>query len=109
MSYITKRRISVKRGDDKQDKKRHNDKWNKYYQNPRWKKLRSWYMSLRPLCVDCLFEGRSVPAEELHHVIPFSRGKTEEERMELLLDPDNLAALCKKHHDARHYKLNHSL
>ena len=71
-------------------------------------KLRDWYMSLHPICADCMIEGRSVPATELHHKRPFSTGKTEEERMELLLNPDNLVALCSECHDKRHFILNHS-
>ena len=59
-------------------------------------------MRNNPLCVDCLFEGRSVPAEEAHHRIPFSTGKTEEEKMKLLLSPDNIEPLCSFHHDKRH-------
>ena len=107
MPYLTKRRISPpsKREDNNT---RRNNKWNKYYQNKRWKKLRDWYMSLHPICADCMFEGRSVPATELHHIIPFSTGKTEEEKMDLLLSPDNIVALCSECHDKRHAVLNHS-
>lgn len=107
MPYLSHRKISV-RSDKHEVQDRRNNKWNRFYQNPRWKKLRSWYMSLNPLCVDCLFEGRSVPATELHHRKPFSTGKTDEEKFELLLDPDNLDPLCSYHHDLRHKLLNSS-
>ena len=106
MPYITKRRISPPSRKEEHNTRR-NNKWNKYYQNPKWKKLRDWYMSLHPICADCMIEGRSVPATELHHKIPFSTGNTEEERMELLLSPDNLVALCSECHDKRHFILNH--
>lgn len=105
MPYLQKRKISV-RSDKHEVNERRNNKWNRFYQNPRWKKLRAWYMSLHPLCVDCLFEGRSVPATELHHIKPFGEGQTEEEKFELLLDPDNLCPLCSHHHDLRHKMLN---
>lgn len=107
MPWINKRKVGHPNKLEQQERsKRHNEKWNKYYGNPLWKKLRHWYMSLSPLCVDCAIEGRSVPAEELHHKIPFSTGETEEEKMRLLLDPDNLCPLCKKHHKLRHIELN---
>jgi len=86
-----------------QKTKRHNAKWNKYYQNKKYKKLRDWYMRENPLCVDCLFNGRSVPATELHHIRPISTGATEEERMQLLMDwQHNFAPLCSECHDKRH-------
>lgn len=105
MPYITKRKISV-RSDKHETRERHNDKWNHYYQNRQWKLLRQWKITNYPLCQDCLFEGRSVPADEVHHIVPFSTGSTEEEKMRLLLDPDNIVSLCSMHHDKRHGKLN---
>lgn len=106
MPYISKRRISVKT--DKQDVvKRRNTSWNKYYQNKKYKKIRDWYMANHPLCADCLFNGRSVPATQLHHIRPFGNGKTEEERMQLLMDWEkNWVALCSDCHDKRHAELN---
>lgn len=105
MPYITKRKVSV-RCNKHEAQDRHNDKWNKYYQNRQWKLLRDYYMSLHPICADCAIEGRSVPADECHHKIPFSTGATHEEKMQLLLDPDNLVALCRTCHMKRHGYLN---
>ena len=102
MPYISKRRISARNDKGKEESKRRNNKWNKYYQNPRWKKLRDWYISISPLCKDCAIEGRSVPAEEVHHRIPYSWWNTEEDRLKALLCPDLLVPLCKKHHLERH-------
>ena len=99
--YITKRKVSV-RCNKHEAQDRHNDKWNKYYQNRQWKLLRDYYMSLHPICADCAIEGRSVPADECHHKVPFSTGETETEKMQLLLDPDNLVALCRSCHLKRH-------
>ena len=108
MPYLSHRKISV-RSDKHEAQDRHNSKWNHYYQNRRYKQLRDWYMHEHLLCIDCLFEGRSVPATQLHHIIPFSRGKTEEERMELLMDWEhNWVALCDSCHDKRHKQLNSS-
>lgn len=106
MPYITKRRISPP-NNPKEAAKRHNDKYGKYYQNRQWKHLRDWYILNHPICEDCMFEGRSVPADEVHHIIPYSRGATEQEKMSLLLDPDNLCSLCSFHHALRHKNLNH--
>lgn len=107
MAYIEKRKIGAPSRKKEIDTRR-NNKWNKYYQNPKWKKLRQWYMSLHPICADCMINGRSVPATELHHIRPFGTGETEREKMELLLSPDNLVALCSECHDKRHAILNHS-
>ena len=73
-----------------------------YYNNVRWKKLRNWYISQHPLCIDCLAEGRTTAAEHIHHCIPFMSGNTDNERWQLLLDPNNLVPLCKEHHEERH-------
>lgn len=108
MPWISNRRISPP-NDHKEQSDRRNSKWNKYYQNKRYKNLRDWYMREHPLCQDCLFHGRSVPAEELHHIRPISTGKTEEERMQLLLDYEhNWVALCSECHDKRHAQLNNN-
>lgn len=108
MPYLSKRRIgSPNKAEHQEASKRRNEKWNKYYQYKSYKKQRDWYMGLHPLCIDCLFEGKSVPATELHHIRPISYGKTEEERMTLLMDPNNWAPLCEHHHDLRHAILNH--
>lgn len=107
MPYISKRRISPPNNHKEVSAKR-NHTWNKYYQNKKYKNLRDYYMSLHPLCIDCLFEGRSVPATELHHIRPISTGANEEERMQLLLNPDNFAPLCSYHHDLRHAQLKHN-
>lgn len=87
----------------------YDEKWKNgsyYYNSNRWKRLRNQIITQSPLCRDCMNEGRSVAAEELHHEIPFMRGKTEEERWNLLLDPMNITPLCVYHHLERHRKLN---
>lgn len=105
MPYITKRRV-IPQIKDKEATTRHNNKWSKYYHNKQWKLLREWYISSHPLCEVCLFKGRSVPAEEVHHRIPFSQGETMEEKYELLLDPDNLQSVCRKcHMDIHNHKV----
>lgn len=105
MPYITKRRISPT-NNPKEAVKRHNDKYGKYYQNRQWKHLRDYYIKLSPLCHDCAINGRSVPATELHHIIPYSWFDTEEDRMKALLCPDFLVSLCRKCHMERHKNLH---
>ena len=103
MPWINKRKVGQPNKVDKQETiNRRNKKWQKYYGDKRWKQLREYIMRNNPLCVDCLFEGKSVPAVEAHHRIPFSTGKTEEEKMQLLLSPDNIEPLCSFQHDKRH-------
>ena len=107
MPYISKRKIGVNTNHKEKDDRR-NKKWNTFYQDHRWKRLREWYMATHPLCEECLFEGRSVPAEHCHHKIPFSTGDSTEDKFRLLLDPDNLQALCVRHHQEKHIILNQS-
>ena len=103
MPWLNKRKVGQPNKVDKQETiNRRNKKWQKYYGDKRWKQLREWQIRTHPLCQDCLFEGRSVPAEEVHHIRAFGDGKTEEEKWSLLLDPSNVVSLCKKCHDKRH-------
>ena len=72
----------------------------KYYNTPEWKKLRDTYIKEHPLCEDCLNEGKVVPAEDIHHIrSPFQNGECNKA---LLLDYNNLMALCKQCHNKRH-------
>ena len=78
----------------------------KYYNSKYWKNLRNIFIRTHPLCYDCALEGKSTPAEEVHHKIPWNTGKDEDEKWNLLLDPDNLVSLCIKHHHERHKIMN---
>lgn len=107
MPWINKRKVGHPNKLEQQERsKRHNEKWNRYYQSPLWKKLRHWQITNWPLCADCAINGISRAAEHVHHRIPFSTGETEEEKMRLLLDPDNLVSLCESCHKKRHIELN---
>lgn len=111
MPYLIKRKIGYpdNKPEVTQKTKRHNDKWNKYYGDKRWKSLRNWYIRNHPLCESCLFKGRSVPAEEVHHIKEFSKGETIEEKFSLLLDPSNLMSVCRKCHMEIHGKKRTSI
>lgn len=55
-----------------------------------WRKNRARYVAEHPLCEQCQKEGRLTPTQEVHHILPLSRGGTH--------DFDNLMALCKPCH-----------
>jgi len=58
-----------------------------------WRRKRATYLAEHPWCVDCLAKGQYVPATEVDHVIPLSRGGADE--------PSNYAGRCKPHHSAK--------
>ena len=52
-----------------------------------WKRIRDRYAAAHPLCEMCLKEGRMTPVDEVHHIVPISRGGTHAR--------DNLMSLCR--------------
>ena len=52
-----------------------------------WQKLRAWYLSRYPLCRHCVLNGMTTPASEVDHIVPRSRGGSNE--------PENLQVLCR--------------
>lgn len=72
------------------------------YNNSSWRKLRQTYIKNNPLCEDCLKQGKVTPAQDIHHdKSPFKNGEVNQH---LLLDYNNLVALCKECHSLRHNK-----
>jgi 5-methylcytosine-specific restriction protein A len=55
-----------------------------------WKRIRDYYIKSHPLCEECQREGRLTPAEEVHHILPLSKGGSNE--------TNNLMSLCKSCH-----------
>mgnify|MGYP003593222929 CR=1 FL=1 len=55
-----------------------------------WKRIRDRFIRAHPLCEECKKQGKLMPADEVHHVLPLSRGGTNAE--------DNLMALCHSCH-----------
>lgn len=55
-----------------------------------WKRIRDRYIKVHPLCEQCSKEGKLTPAEEVHHILPLSKGGGNE--------AGNLMALCKPCH-----------
>ncbi|MBV1758024.1 MAG: HNH endonuclease [Dethiosulfatibacter sp.] len=75
-----------------------NKHYNKFQRDPKsnkrygraWKRIRDRYIKAHPLCVECQKNGFITPAEEVHHIIPLSKGGGNE--------ISNLMSLCKSCH-----------
>ena len=76
--------------------------WEEFYNSRAWKTLRNWWISEHPLCEVCEIEGRSVPAEQVHHLEVWSHGKTKTDKWLLFLDDTNLCSCCTYHHKQFH-------
>lgn len=84
----------------KEHEKQENKRYEKYGRDPAirrrygraWKRIRDSYISQHPLCEECEKKGKLTKAEEIHHILPLSRGGTHERT--------NLMALCKSCHSA---------
>lgn len=55
-----------------------------------WKRIRDRYIRTHPFCAECEKQDRLTPAEEVHHILPLSKGGGNE--------TTNLTALCKSCH-----------
>lgn len=73
-------------------------RYNQYQRDPAsnkrygrsWKRIRDRYIKAHPLCEECEKNGRIKAAEEVHHILPLSKGGGNE--------TSNLMALCKSCH-----------
>lgn len=91
--YCEKHRTMARR---KYDKYERCPNVNKKYGRA-WKRIRDRYVSEHPLCERCKAEGRLTPVDEVHHILPISKGGTH--------DKSNLMALCKSCHNKIHHEL----
>lgn len=84
-----------------------NDSFNSvpFYNSLAWKRFRNTYMTEHPICYECCAHKHVEPAEDVHHLHPFSKAMTEEEQWKLFLDPNNVRSLCKKCHHKYHNKM----
>lgn len=98
-----------KRKEDKNKKNSyaHNKRWNKYYGTKQWHELRTRYYNDHPCCECCEAQGIVKAADDIHHLHVFSSGPTEQDKIRLLLDYNNLCALCKYHHQMAHEYMKH--
>lgn len=78
----------------------------KIYSSARWRRLRAWKFACDPLCESCLQDGKTVPAEDIHHVVSFMSTDDPSQRIHLAYDFDNLVSLCKKCHQSIHNSHN---
>ncbi len=62
-----------------------------------WQRIRRAYVAAHPLCERCAAQGRYVPVEEVHHVVPLADGGTN--------DWDNLMGLCRRCHAELHAEM----
>lgn len=77
-----------------------------YYGMKGWKAVRDKKIKEQPLCELCLQRGITKPAEDVHHAIKFYDQFTDDLKLQLLEDYDNLVSLCQRCHDNLHKKPN---
>ena len=78
--------------------------YNNVYNTVQWRKLRQAYLMQHPLCEECLKQGKTTLATEVHHVIPISSGLSEMEMKDLGFNSENIMALCSECHHKQHLK-----
>lgn len=74
----------------------------KIYNSGRWRRLRAWKFACDPLCELCQKENKTVPAEDIHHIVSFMSTNDPSQRMILAYDYYNLQSLCKPCHQKIH-------
>ena len=76
-----------------------------FYSSAAWQACRNEYMKrAHYLCEDCMKRGIYKPAKEVHHIEELTPENIY--RPEISLNFDNLVALCKECHKARHKTRN---
>lgn len=88
-----------------QHRKQEQQRYNKFGRSPNanrsygraWKRIRDRYTEEHPLCERCLSEGRFTPVDEVHHILPVSKGGTHERT--------NLMSLCRSCHNKIHFEM----
>lgn len=72
------------------------------YNTKTWVNLRKAYLMEHPLCEECLKQGKTTVATQVHHIKHILEGKDKWEQKEIGYDPNNLMALCEKCHRDKH-------
>ena len=76
----------------------------KGYNTSAWRNAREAYLMKHPLCEHCLAKGKVKPAEHVHHKrSPFMGTDV---NWALLLDQENLQALCAECHRLEHERIS---
>ena len=65
-----------------------------FYQSHKWRKHRKLFLQTNALCIECLKEGRSVPANVVDHKTPINKGGDK-------WDYDNLQPMCSSCHNKK--------
>ena len=78
------------------------NKWKKFYGTKVWRDLREQKLFEQPLCERCLSKDKLTAATQVHHIVPFSTGPTEQKMWELFLNYDNLMSVCTQCHHEIH-------
>lgn len=73
-----------------------------YYGMKGWKAVRDKKIKEQPLCELCLQRGVTRQGTEVHHAIKFYDQFTDDLKLLLLEDYDNLVTVCDEHHKAIH-------
>lgn len=87
-----------KNTDSNLDKKKRMEVYNKAL----WRKMRLSKQMEKPLCEVCEMQGKTVLAEDTHHLISFSKYNGAE-RDAIAFDYNNLISLCKQCHNLIHH------
>lgn len=66
----------------------------------KWRQARASFLKKHPLCVECLKNGRYVPATDVDHIVPHKGDK------KLFWDRNNWQALCHECHARKTAKEN---
>jgi len=86
----------------KEHQKEYNAEYNNFHRGYKsserygsaWRKIRARYVKEHPLCERCLKEGRLVPVQIVHHILPKAEGGSD--------DFGNLMSLCQGCHNKVH-------
>jgi 5-methylcytosine-specific restriction endonuclease McrA len=77
------------------------------YSDPRWISIRTYKTKENPLCEKCEELGIVTIMDEVHHKIPFQKGKTAQEIERLAFDIDNVISVCASCHHKLHQGLRY--
>lgn len=78
----------------------------KFYSSNKWRKLRQYVFDRDAgLCAECKRNGRTTEADVIHHIKPWAKTASAEEREKLKWDKDNLEPVCHKCHGLLHKQL----
>ena len=102
MPYIPKDRIRLTRPPKHKPSSNH-----RFYNNSLWINLRTRWLHDHPFCCLCEQHGITKLATDVHHIIPFSQGISDNDKWKLLLSEDNIVSLCDECHHKIHNGTEH--